>query len=89
MGITINDICNDKNNDLSTMVEICGKNPKDDYDPLTEEYYYGTLADVPEWLKKYGVKSTGWALGRQCHIIDIDYIMGEYSHGEWEKSINK
>ncbi len=87
--ITIYDICNDKDNDPSTIVVISGKNPKDDCDPLAEEYYYGTLADVPKWLKKYEVKRTGWALGRQCHFIHIDYLMGNYSWGKWENLIKE
>lgn len=72
--ITVEDICNDKENDPSEIILIEGKNPDDRFDPTGEEYYYGAIKDVPDELKQYTVRRTAWAIGRQCHVIIIDWI---------------
>jgi hypothetical protein len=71
--MTINDIIENKDNDLSSIVEVRGMNPFDDCSPLTELYFHGTLSDVPNSLLQCEVLSVGWLHGANCFCISIPF----------------
>lgn len=69
--MTIADII--KENDADIIVKVKGRNPNDDCDPLTEEYYHGRLDSIPSVLHSKEIIKTGWLIGAQCHCIEIAY----------------
>lgn len=66
-----------EDNKPETIVLIRGKNPYNDCDSLSEEYFHGELGDVPEHLKGCEVLRKGWSLGRDCHYIAVPYLNGK------------
>ena len=75
--ITVNDVINE--NELDIIVDIDGKNPNDDCDPLSENYYHGALGDIPEIYRKCEVLRTGWKIGKRCHSIAIPFMSTNYN----------
>ncbi len=69
--MTIADII--RENDADIIVKVNGRNPTDDCDCLTEEYYHGELNGIPAKLHDAEVLNTGWLLGAQCYGIYIPY----------------
>lgn len=69
--LTVADVI--KENDADIIVKVNGRNPTDDCDCLTEEYYHGELGSIPAELHDAEVLNTGWLLGAQCYGIYIPY----------------
>ena len=69
--MTVADIIRESDADIIVKVE--GRNPADDCDPLTEEYYHGKVGEIPAEQYEEHVIRVWWALKAQCHIIEIEH----------------
>lgn len=59
--------------DPDIRVKITGKRKDRDADCISETYFEGVVADIPEHLKKAEVLRTGYSYGSHCPWICVNY----------------